>query len=465
MPTTYDQLPGPKGLPVIGLAHKVKLDDLHNFVEELAHEYGGVFKLKLGPSNLTVITKPEIIQEVLRLRPDEFIRMAKLDNVIREQGLHGVFNAEGDDWRVHRKMVAKGLDVKHQEQFYPHIKLCLERLYAKWSREAEKGQPFSIQQDFLRFTVDVTTYLAFGYDLNTIEEKGDVIQDHLEVIFPRIFKRINDPIPWHKIYRSSKDRQFDKSVVEIKKLLNQFIEEGRKRIAENPELRETPSNVLEALLVAAEDEDVFGDQEVIGNLMTLMLAGEDTTAHTLAWTVYLLSDHPEIGERIAEESKEVFGELPFLEDYTSRTKLNYTEGTANEAMRIKPVAPLLLNEPTEDIEIDGYLFEKGAKLLLQTRVGAINPGYFSDPEKIDPTRWMKASKCPVHDIQAFAPFGGGPRYCPGRNLAILEMKVVLSMLYKNFEVELVTPKEEIKEIMAFTMMPSEFEVILKKRKG
>lgn len=463
MAITYDQLPGPKGLPLIGLAHKVKINDLHNQVQQWAQEYGGVYKLKLGPSNLTVVTKPEIIQEILRLRPDEFIRMAKMDRVIREQGFHGVFNAEGDDWRMHRSMVAKGLDVRHQQQFFPHMEKCIERLYRKWERDAENGNIVDIQQDFLRFTVDVTTYLAFGYEMNTIEEKGGVIQDHLEKIFPRIFKRINDPIPFYKLFRTQGDKEFDHAVAEIKKVLDEFVANGKQRLQDNPELRENPENVLEAILVAAEEEENFGDEEVKGNLMTLLLAGEDTTAHTLAWAIYLLADNQQLIPEMRKEIDAILGDEPWVKEYKDQSKLKYVEGVANETLRLNPVAPLMLNEPTEDIEIDGYLFKKGARLLLQTRWGATNPGYFTDPEEFNPGRWIAASRCPVHNTDAFVPFGSGPRYCPGRNLALLEMKLVLSMLFKNFDVEMLTNREEVHEIMAFTMMASEYKVKLTKR--
>src|SRR5690606_11189593 len=125
---------------------------------------------------------------------------------------------------------------------------------------------------------------------------------------------------------------------------------------------------------------------------------------------------------------------------------------------------IVLNEPTEDIEIDGYLFKKGHRLIMQTRIGALKDEYFTEANQFNPNRWMAASRCPVHNTDAFMPFGAGPRFCPGRNLALLEMKMVLSMLYKNFTVEMVTPHNEISEKLAFTMMSSNYKVRLKSRK-
>src|SRR5690606_11435318 len=119
--------------------------------------HGDVFKLTLAGVKLIVVTKPEMIQSILKLRPTEFQRAAKMNRVIREQGIHGLFNAEHDDWAKHRAIITKGLDVKHQKQFFPELKEITERLYRKWAKDAEIGHEIDIQQDFMRYTVDVTT--------------------------------------------------------------------------------------------------------------------------------------------------------------------------------------------------------------------------------------------------------------------------------------------------------------------
>ena len=466
MAITFKQLPGPKGLPIIGNLHKIEIENMHNQLEGWADEYGKVYKLILGPSKLTIITDPDITQEILKERPHQFRRMAKMDEVMEEVGVHGVFNAEGEEWKAHRRIVNKGLDVKHQQQFYPEMLISVERLYNKWNQLAAENQAFDIQQDLLRFTVDVTTSLAFGYKMNTLEEEGGVIQDHLEKIFPMIFKRINAPIPFWRYYKTKKDKVFDNAVVEINKLVDDFIVKGKERLKTQPELKEKPSNFLESLLVAAEEEDSLADEDVRGNLLTILMAGEDTTSHTLAWAIYLLAQHPEIQEKLNEEATTVLGYDNWLKEYNHHTELVYAEAVAMETMRIKPVAPLLLNEPLEDVEIDGYLSKKGARLLIESRYAGMQEHNFSEPEQFKPERWIahKIGKCPMgHDTKAFVPFGAGPRFCPGKNLAILEIRLVLSMLMKNFTVELITPKEEVREIMAFTMMASSYQVKLTKR--
>lgn len=463
MAITVKELNGPKGLPLVGTLFKLDLPNLHKQIEEWADVYGDVYRLDLPIKNQLVVTRPSMIQAISADRPDGFVRAKKLDLILREGGVHGVFNAEGDEWRVHRNLVTKGLDVKHQKQFFPQLVATVERLYQKWKRDAASGEPFDIQQDLLRFTVDVSVWLAFGYEINTLEQKEGVIQEHMEKIFPTIFERINNPIPWHRFIRSKKSREFDIAVSEMNKLVDKFIEEAQKNIEANPALREHPSNLIESILVASETEETIGPKEVRGDLLTLLMAGEDTTAHTLIWMIYELASLPHIQDAIREEVDKVIGDELYVRDYSLNNSLKYIEAVANESLRFKPVAPIILHEAIRDTEIEGYEIKTGQMILTQYRHGALSDKYFTDAREFKPERWLKESKCPVHNMDAFTPFGAGPRYCPGRNLAILEIRNVIAMLFKNFEIELITPPEEVKEIMAFTLMASEYKVRLKPR--
>jgi cytochrome P450 len=457
----YHSLSGPKSLPVLGNIHQITVSKLHQDLEAWAKEFGLIYKLQLGPSKLIVITDPKIIQEVLRARPNTFRRMEKMDNIMQAEGVYGVFNAEGEEWGIHRKLVAQGLDIKHQQQYFPAILKSTERLFTKWNKLAKSNTSFDVQKDLMRFTVDVTTSLAFGYEMNTIEKGEDVIQNHLEKIFPVIFQRINAPIPFWKIYKTKKDKEFDKALIEINKLIDEFIAKGKEKLIQNPILKEQSSNLLEAILVAAEEDKKIDNIAIRGNLLTILMAGEDTTAHTVAWMIYYLSIYPEYQEKIREEVEGLLnGNI--IADYNALGNLKFLEAFTNETMRMKPVAPLLLFEPLEDVEVKGYAFKKGRRLLVESRYATMLDENFTNAGEFKPERWLKENRCPYseHNIKAFIPFGSGPRFCPGKNLAILEIKMIIAMLVGNFEVELSTPSKEIEEVMAFTMMASVFDIKL-----
>lgn len=463
MSINVKHLKGPKGYPLVGMTPKLDLNNLHNQLEGWAKEFGDVFNLDLGYTSQTVVSRPSIIHKIFANRPEGFIRMKKMDGILKEGGVHGVFNAEGDEWRLHRKIVAKGLDVKHQKEFYPLMLSTVEKLYNKWAKNAENGDVFDIQRDLLRFTVDITATLAFGFKMNTLEQEGSAIQDHMEKVFPMIFKRINQPIQWHRLYKNRADKEFEVAVEEMKKLVEEFISSGIERLKSNPELKDNPSNLLESILIAAEEEKDFTLKEVRGTLLTLLMAGEDTTAHTLIWILYLLTMHTDVQKGIREEVDRILGEDKWLKEYKANNEFHFIEGVAHESMRFKPVAPIMVFQAAKEMNIEEFCFKKGQKIITNYRPGALNDDYFTDAQNFNPKRWLKESKCPVHNMEAFAAFGGGPRYCPGRNLAILEIKMVIAMLFKNFNVEMVTEHKDIHEIMAFAMMASDYKVRLTPR--
>lgn len=462
MAIEFQDLPSPPGLPLLGNMHQVRFPQLHLWLEHQSRECGDVFRVKLGPLHLTAVAKPELIQSILKSRPGLFRRGSKLDKVMQEENIHGVFNAEGDAWKQHRRIVTRGLDIKHQEAFYPSMVNIADRLLRKMNTAASLQMPYNVSEDLLRFTVDVTTSLAFGIDMNTLEQDGNVIQDHMEKIFPTIFHRINSPIPWYKFFPSRREREFRVAIKAIETYVHEFIQTGRKRLQDHPELAERPDNILDALLTATQDESQFTEKEIRSNLLTLLMAGEDTTAHSLAWAIYLLALHPEIQEHMHDEAKRVLVNGNLLRDYRQVDALPYVTAVIHETLRLKGVAPLMIVEPLEDVTLENYRFRKGSRIVLLTRAAGIQESNFSFAGEMRPERWLDAnnSGCPVHRIQAFMPFGFGPRLCPGKNLAMLEMKLVLSMIAKSFHLQLETPPEQVRERMAFTMMPEKFEVKL-----
>jgi len=150
----------------------------------------------------------------------------------------------------------------------------------------------------MRYTVDAISGLAFGADVNTLESDDDIIQRHLDKIFPALNKRIFGAFPYWRYIKLPADRQLARSVAEVGSAIEKFIAAARVRLKDSPERRESPRNLLEAMLVAADEAGSgIDDQMVIGNVQTMLLAGEDTTANTLAWMIYLLQRNPQALQR------------------------------------------------------------------------------------------------------------------------------------------------------------------------
>lgn len=446
-----EALPGPRGLPVVGNLLQIDTASLHLTAEKWSREYGDCFRFRIGPRQILALANPETIAGVLRERPDGFHRTERLSAIADDMGFSGVFSANGDAWRRQRPMVMASFDPGHIKTYFPALVKVTQRFARRWQRAAAARETVDLQADLMRYTVDVTAGLAFGADINTLESDEDVIQAHLDKVFPSLFKRLMAPIPYWRWFR---DKKLDKHLEALHRAVAGFIAQARARMEANPKLRDEPTNLIEAM-IAARDNPGSGltDSDVAGNVLTMLLAGEDTTANTLAWMIYLLHRHPEALQRAREEVFSVITSAQGLE-YHRVTALPFVDACINETMRLKPVAPIIMLQPTRDTVVAGIEVPKKTLIMCLMRAGATDERRFPDANAFDPARWLAGASA-SSPKRVSMPFGAGPRLCPGRYLAILEMKMVMAMLLSGFDIESVTTPDarEAKEHLAFTMAP------------
>lgn len=455
-------LPGPKGWPIFGNTFQINISLLHQKLEDWAREFGTFYRVKIGSRNMLVSTDPELNLEILKKRPQHFRRSSKMDGILQNIGIIGVFNAEGEQWRRQRQFVMEGLANKHLRSFFPSIVRVTERLLEKWQKAARDQEVLEIQKDLMLYTVDITTNLAFGYDMNTIEHQEDVIQNHMEKIFPTIQRRLFTPVPYWKFFKLPQDVQTEKATRAIRTEINRMIKESKKRIQEKPELQDAPSNFLEALLVAKdEDGSTFSENEIYSNVFVMLMAGEDTTANTIAWIMYYLSLYPKVMEKARLEVDKVLGDAALIKDFTLSRDLSYLDAIALETLRFKPVAPIITATATMDTNAKGVSIPQGTEIVILTRPPVLKDEHYAEADQFLPERWLDPN---FRKQEKFSiPFGSGPRLCPGRSLALLEIKTAIAMLVKNFDVHLNGRKEDVQEFMAFTMMPKNLKISLKAR--
>jgi cytochrome P450 len=453
-------LPGPRGLPLLGNAHRLRPVELHSTAEEWCERYGPIFCFALGRRRYVVIGDGDVINTVLRDRPDGFKRWREvLTNTKELTGTFGVFHAEGQDWRQQRRLAVTALNSDHLQRYFDVVRTCVERLHRRLERAAGNRDSLDIGRELCSFTVDVTSALAFGHDLNTLERGESELQEHIQRIFYISGRRLVIPVPYWRLFKLPVDRAADRSWQVIARAVNSFIKDARQRIAARPELRDSPENFLEGMIAAQETDGTFTDEEIVGNVFTLLFAGEDTTAHTMAWALWFLAREQEVQERWAAEAHEVLGEERFPSGYDTVGELHYGEAVLRESIRLKPVAPVLGIEPVADTVLADTRIPAGTRLILLTRLAGLRA--VSRAEVFDPGRWLNDGEAP--DQKSFLAFGAGPRFCPGRNLAFLESKAALAMIARNFQIELDQSAGPVRELLAFTMIPKGLRVRLRER--
>jgi cytochrome P450 len=458
-PRQISELPGPRGLPILGNATQLKLDRIHLDVEQWAREFGPFFRFRLGKLNVLAIADHEAIASLLKDRPDGFRRTTRQTIVGMEMGFKpGVFGAEGQAWRDQRRMVMSSFAPGHVRAYFPSLLKVTQRLRGRWRIAARSGATIPLQEDLMRYTVDGVAGLAFGTDMNTLQSDEEVIQQHLDKIFPALFRRIFARFPYWRYFRLKVDRELDHSVAAINQAIAGFIAQARARMAANPALREQPSNLLEGMIAAADLGDSgVNDDHVAGNVLTMLLAGEDTTANTLAWMIYLLQRSPQALRRAVDEVRRVAPD-PAAFTPEQMEQLVYLDACASETMRLKPVAPFIVLEALRDTTVHGIQVPKGSFIWCVMRHDSVSATHFPDPAAFNPQRWLDgadAALTPSSPKRVAMPFGAGPRVCPGRYLAMLEIKMAMAMLLGSFEIESVgTPDgQEAQERMAFAMSP------------
>lgn len=451
-------LPGPRGLPIVGNAFQLDRGRLHQTVEAWAREFGPFFRFRLGRRTLLGVADHEALSAALRDRPDGFRRTKHLETIGLEMGLTpGLFGANGEAWRRQRRMVMAGFDPTHVKAYFPSLLKVTQRLRGRWLRAANAGQAIELQPELMRFTVDAIAGLAFGADVNTLESDDEIIQQHLDKIFPVLFRRVFSLLPWWRWFPRAADRQLDRSVIAVNAAIAGFIAQARARLAADPQRRIQPPNLLEAMIVAADEGDSgVTDREVAGNVLTMLLAGEDTTANTLAWMIYLLQRHPDVLQRVQAEVRALaLDSRAFTPEHMAG--LDYLEACAHETMRLKPVGPFQVIEALRDTEIAGIRVPERTGVWCVMRGDSLSERHFPNPLAFQPERWLAEGGAGAASSakRVSMPFGAGPRVCPGRYLALLEMKMAMAMLLTHFDIADVTTPDggEAVEHLAFTMMP------------
>ncbi|MDR5817839.1 MULTISPECIES: cytochrome P450 [unclassified Caballeronia] len=472
-----DDLPSPRGLPLLGNLHQLPPATHHLTLERWATELGTPYVFRFGTTRVTVWDDIDLSHTVLRERPYRYRRYAPIERILKEFGCNGLFSIEGDGWESQRRLVMQALSIPHIKTFYPTLAAITERLRRRWEAAARAGAVVDMLDDLKRFTVDVTSALALGDDPNTLENGRELIQQQLAMLLPTLMARVNSPFAWWHYVKLPRDRQFDAAMIDVHRHIRSLMARTRARMREEAraEAREMPfmdldvepRNLLEAMLAL---RDVPGsgltDDEVAANVLTMLVAGEETTATSIAWALLFLGADEALQERVAAHARTVLGDAAVCPGYAAMRTLDLCEALCTEASRLHPVAPYLSLEPVEDVRLRGVRLPAGTKIFLLHRPAMLDPRNFAAPERYDPDRWLHEHRaqqgapddCPAqrgaHEPHAYLQFGAGPRVCPGRHLAAVEMRLVISMLTANFTARLAVDASRIHETCAFTVGPS-----------
>eukprot|EP01090_Pellita_catalonica_P020993 TRINITY_DN7732_c0_g1_i1.p1 TRINITY_DN7732_c0_g1~~TRINITY_DN7732_c0_g1_i1.p1 ORF type:complete len:388 (-),score=55.74 TRINITY_DN7732_c0_g1_i1:88-1152(-) len=344
------------------------------------------------------------------------------------------------------------------QSMQPLFSQCTLELIEKW-RQREDGSEVDIFEDLKSASINIIGRTAFGISFAAGEEAHAIIQD-FETILEEIEKRSYAFIALPNWFYCGFTADGKRFIAAVRRLKTVVLEIVHRRKASG----EAPGDLLD-LLVQAKDVNgrlQFSNNQIVEEVMTFLFAGHETTSTGLSWTFYLLSKHPDVEKKVVQEIENVFGDRDLNEiTGTDLKELKYLGMVFKESMRLYPPQPAFVRRALCDNTIRDYFIPAGTEVSVVPYLVHRNAKYWEHPEKFDPERFSPERSKGRHPF-AFLPFSGGRRRCIGSNFAIMEAKIMLSFILKNFKIN-VPDDCNVIPIPAVTLRPHNLRALIRKR--
>lgn len=396
--------PGPPRRATFGLLKKLFTDRLA-LMSDSADVYGDVVRIAIGPKTMYLVNHPELAKYVLADNAANYHKGIGLQEARRALG-DGLLTSDGDTWRKQRRTIQPVFQPKRISR---QAAVVASEVDALVKRLGERRGPVEILHEMTGLTLGVLGKTLLDAELGGYETLGhsfEAVQD--QAMFEAVtLSMVPEWLPLKK------QKQFRTARDELRRIADDLVSQ---RLA-NPV--EGGEDVLSRLIATGSDRDGMRDE-----LITLLLAGHETTASTLGWAFHLIDEHPDVAERLHDEAVSVLGDrLPEHEDLR---RLTFTVAVVEEVMRLYPPVWLLPRVAQADDVIGGYHVPAGSDVVVVPYTLHRHPEFWTDPETFDPHRFDPENPA-GRPRYAYIPFGAGPRFCIGNSLGVMEAVFVLAM--------------------------------------
>jgi cytochrome P450 len=413
--------PSPSGWPLAGHAPAFRRDPL-GFLHSAAN-CGPVVRLRLGPLVYHLVTDPALVREVLHTRAANYARDGRSARQMRLVTGESLLSTEGDTWRRHRRLA--------QPVFHPQrlgalaattVAACAETI-AHWSEAARDGRPLDLVAELSRLTFTIAGRSLFGADLGP---RAGAVEQAYPVLVDELFRRSRALVALPVWVPTPGHRRFHRALAAIDGIVAQLIADRRR----TPAARE---DLLDALLQARDvDGSALSDAEIRNHAVTFLLAGHETTASTLVWTLALLDQHrSELAPIETELATVLAGRDPGLADLPRLVRL---DAALQESLRLFPAIWIAERRVLETDTLGGCTIPRDSGLVVSAYVTQRLAAHWADPDTFRPARFGGTG--PPGLAEGFLPFGAGPHQCIGQHFALLEARLALAMLLRRFRIRL-----------------------------
>jgi len=408
--------PGPRGGFLLGSLPDFA-GDILGFFERAVAEHGDVIRVRLAVGReVILLNDPRSIETVLLTQRSNFIKHTFFWRHVTAIFGRGLLTSEGDFWLRQRRLAAPAF---HPDRIAAYGAVMADRA-ARLDTTWADGDIRDVHQDFMRVTMEIVAKTLFDAEL---EDDLDEVGRAFDVVVREIAARFRRPFKVPDAFPTPGNRRYRRGVARLDRLVSRILAERRG----DP----TDRGDLLSMLLAARDEDGHGmpETQVRDEVVTLFLAGHETTAIALSWTFFLLARHPAADARLRAELAETIGDrLPTVADLP---RLRWTEAVVKESLRVYPPAYVIGREALADCEIAGYPIRARTTVYFSPWVLHRDPRWFDRPREFLPERWLdgRAANLPKY---VYIPFGGGPRVCIGERFAMMEATLVLATIARRW---------------------------------
>lgn len=403
-------LPSPDGKLLTGHISGFR-DHPELFFQEAAKECGDLFKIRLGWKTIICLNHPDYIEQVL-VKDSKIMHKSQGVRLTKFMLGEGLLTSEAPFHRRQRRLIQPAFHPGRMDRYKTYMLDAVEQVTKEWPLT---GDSIDMHAEMMKIALFVASRSLFDADVSRdAPDVGKALEDAMGD-FDRV---VSNPLGKLILALPTKTgRRFKKARKRLDKIVYRMISERKKELNENRDFL--------SLLLASEDEDgKMTDLQIRDEAMTFFLAGHETTANAMAWSLALLARHPEAVQK-AREDIEKNGE-----------QSEYVRSVFAETMRMYPPAWALGRESIAPTEIGGHKFPKGTTFFMSQYAVHRDPRWWKDPDLFRPERWMNEKEKSMKSRFCYFPFGGGPRICIGESFAWLEGRLVLTNLIRNFNFEL-----------------------------
>lgn len=392
--------------------------DIIGFISKMADEYGDASYFRIGPERVVLLNHPDYIKEVLTTQNHKFVKGRPLELAKSLLG-EGILTSEGATHHCHSRMIQPAFHRGKVESYVPHITDSIKAMTGRW----EDGKQVDMKFEMTQLSTIIAGKTLFNENVEKVSPEIINALDTATNLFGRVLVPCSEyflklPLPGNLRFNKAKKR--------LDQLIYGIMEKRRSD-------KEKFDDLLTMLMFPYEDrsqESGLTDLEIRDEALTLFLTAFDTTSTALIWTWYLLSQHPDVEQRLHKEIEEVLGRrTPELADIGN---LQFTRKVFTEAMRLYPPTYIISRQALEDVIIGGYLIPKRSTVLVSPYLIHRNPRYYEDPDSFNPA----IREVPDRSSFRYFPFSAGPRMCIGEPMAWIQGILVLAMVSQNWKCRL-----------------------------